>query len=183
MFPLNLFARLDAPVLAWFQRWADRLSDWFGVTCFQLSRWSLVAWALVSFSTDCAGGVRRGSFPYFGIAMTFWCAWWMRNLVSSGESQTKVGFLNPVADQIGWLRGILVIIATTFMFSTTLRIVGLVPHNLEGLIEGWTETAENYYFVALQAQNFVFACVVYFASCTPKPPKCVFDVEPYRAGA
>lgn len=177
LFPFTLFVRLDAPVLAWFQRWADRLSDWFGLGCFQLARWFAVAYILCSFALDCTNGIRLGSFPYFGAFCSFWSFIWFRWFVSDVESATRPGFGNPAAQKIAWLRGMMVIMDITFLLSTTLRMTGIIPHNLDGLVEGWTATMESYYMAGLQVEAVLLACAAYFASCTSKPPRSIFAVE------
>lgn len=157
--------KIDSFILKKFQKSADFLQITFGITCFSLSRYLIIAWAAVDVFVHCLGISDTGvviSFSPFVIVPMLLCVLYIV-YINQAEKECKraPGCKNFLELKFQFARLMLV-----FMF--TVSVVFFAFSSSAGGLKGF---AEHYVrkFVFIVTTMWLFG--LYFASCTPLPPQ------------
>ena len=161
----------DKPILVFFQKQADRIQDYFGIDCYAVAQ----CFTVVLFITECIYSFlnyRLGVAtvlllsPMLLIAYVF-CYKTLGVIRKKYLSNTSTQTVNSLAYNKS------IITMRIFHIGMTMIYLSRIPNII---INGFaSETYEIYLSKILSVDSLVWGfaglCMIYFACCTPKPPR------------
>lgn len=157
--------KMDVFILKKFQKMADFLQIVFGITCFSLGRYLIIAWAVVDVFVHCIEAGDRGimvNISPFIVVPLILCVSQIFYINQAEQEHRKT----PTCRNFLELRFEIIRLMLVFLFVT-----GIIDVIFNSPTSEPKEFAEHYVSKFSFIATTIWLLGLYFASCTPLPPQ------------